>query len=404
MAGIDFKIIFAEEGGAGPAGKSTDPGKDPATQETAELPAVAPTERVTGPKADRWKGTPQDSGGKKKAEGPELTEAIKGLGRFAAGHAGLGPVVSTLETLTKHLVNVYQAVMRGATSVPRASGGGLPDAGGVEVKSPKAPSVPTIPAAPPVVGPAGAVPAVAAAPAVTQAGAGTGAAAAGGAAAALGPLAPVAIAAAVALAGVAAGAVAVKVAFDALRAEGDRIQGYSAELSAAYAMSDIRSELADMRRAQRIGPNAARVENMRSKVDDKIAEIGDEIYAGIAEILLELKPFLPTVLGLLEITKDGVQMTVEELKVVIELLKLLSGPAVAGNAVLTLMLKHLASISKNTEKETDDINDPFAAQLLAQFGQKIAALPVAAPKAMVPLMMMGMPIGRPGVAAGFGGP
>ena len=424
---VDFRVIF-EEGPQGPGKPTT--GNGQGAQETAELPAVPPAEKVKGPKADRWKGDPA-AGEKKKGDSPELTDALKGLAKFTSDRAGMGPVVNSLENLTKHLTNVYSAVMRGATSVP--SGGRTPDAGGVEIKSPQAPSVPGAAPQIPTVGPGAvpppnsgipvgtAVPSAAAAPAVTQASMGAGGAGAAGAAgaaegvgaaiAAMGPLAPIAAAAAVALAAVAAGAYVVKKAFDAIHAEGERIQAYSAELSQAYAMTDLRAELADIRRAQRIGPNASRVEDMRSKVMEKVADIGTEIYAEVAELLVKLEPAIDFLIKTLGLTADSIPAVIDKLTAIAEFTSL--NPALIADALKEdpqekknreRMEKAVTNFINGKEDKEEEIDDPFMLQLLQNFGQANAARQAAAGgrggrgRGNVPPRLP-----APGAPAGFGG-
>lgn len=386
---VDFKIIFEEGPRTG--------GETPGASETAEMPAVPPADKVSGPKPARWKGDPGSSEPKKKDDGPTIVEAIKGLGKFTAGQAGMGGVVSTLENLTKHLVNVYQAVIKGTTSGSyKVTGGRSPDTGsGLELKGPKAPpvtgpvsgAIPSVPKGtpvsdipmgvvpPPVIGPTAAA-GTADSLAVSAAPAAEGLA---GFTAALGPAAVVVAAVVASLATVAAAAYAVKTAFDALHSEGQRIQGYSPELSQAHAMSGLRAELADMRRANRIGPNAARVEDMRSRVMEKVADIGTEVYAKVAELVVKVEPAIDVLIDVLGLTADSIPNIVDTLIAIHQSMNPLTWKEALSESDSEKrnrqrMQAAVIRFIEGKEAEEEDTDDAFMLQFLNQFAEGKAGL------------------------------
>lgn len=139
----------------------------------------------------------------------------------------------------------------------------------------------------------GAAESVAAGGAAGSVGVGGGAAggAAGGAVAALASN-PYTIAVA-AVAAVAVGGAAIVSEYDRIMgAEVDRLKGYSPEVGQAAAMSDLRSELADIRRAERIGPDLARYETFRSRAQDRLADLQTEILSVMLRFFEAVEPLL----------------------------------------------------------------------------------------------------------------
>jgi len=170
-------------------------------------------------------GTFERQAAKGDIAGPAVSQAVRGP----------TPNIGWFERMT---------AARGGAAAPPVSGSGIP------------PAVPGVPVAPPVVGP--------------MAGAGTAASGMARLAAAAGP-------AALAVAGIAgaiaAGVVVIKKTFAAIDKETERLSGYSGALAGAQARAEIRQLGADMRRAQRIGPQLARARDFTSSVETKIADL-----------------------------------------------------------------------------------------------------------------------------------
>jgi len=194
------------------------------------------------------------------------------------------------------------AARRSSVTPPTGSGGAgvdeVVDATLVEEAAPVVAEVVTGAAA------SAAAPAAAAATGATAAGAAAattapaaaGGAAAGGAAGGLAALAavtgPVGIALAALGATVGIAAYAAKKFGDAMQAEASRLADWSAKISLAMAQSDINRQLAELRRAERLGDDLAEFESARSEAEIAFYELGTEIK----HILLTLvKPLLPVI-------------------------------------------------------------------------------------------------------------
>ncbi len=362
MAGVDFRVIF-EEGVQG---------EKPAAKSTADLPSASRSGRDAASKTTDGR------------RDQTTAEALYGAGRYAAGQAGLGPVVSTLETIGKHLANILASLGRVPTSAGDAAGRlrgsvRVPDASGVEAKKapgssnelqegfdylfgkgpPKAPrwktkgggggfddllsaetlemfqAAPKKPysmgAATQAAGTAGGAAASAAASgtaggvealgaAATGAEAGVGGLAAALVANPIGAALLVASAAVLAFAAVIGLAIAAVVkGINILHTEGERLQDYSGNLAKEFAMSDVRAMRADMRRAQRLGPDIAVVENIRSRILEKISDIVTEIYALLAKFIVYLQPALEELVGLLGVVAESVPAMADMLKALYQL-------------------------------------------------------------------------------------
>ncbi len=118
------------------------------------------------------------------------------------------------------------------------------------------PAVPGVPVALPVVGP--------------TAGAGTAASGMARLAAAAGPAA---LAIGAIVGAIAVGVTVIKKTFAAIDKETERLSGFSGNLAGAQARAEIRQMGADMRRAQRIGPQLARARDFTSQVETQIADL-----------------------------------------------------------------------------------------------------------------------------------
>jgi len=104
---------------------------------------------------------------------------------------------------------------------------------------------------------------------------------------------------------------------EAFVARGRELQAFSAELSAAGALADVRSTLADIHEAQELGPELARMTDAQSRLSDELREL-----------LLPVKKFLVENLAaameiLVEMARSirvGVAESKESLAILIELL------------------------------------------------------------------------------------
>jgi hypothetical protein len=114
---------------------------------------------------------------------------------------------------------------------------------------------------------------------------------------------------------VAVAATAVVGAFVALNKATDemvkKFEGYSANLSAATAQADVRSQLGDLRRAQEIGPKLAEFVTAQSKMDQSLEDIKITIMQSVVPILTDmlevLRPLVESQGGLLSVTSNVAQ-------------------------------------------------------------------------------------------------
>lgn len=162
---------------------------------------------------------------------------------------------------------------------------------------------------------------------------------------------------------------AVKGMFDALNSQVQKLEGVSAEVSVAASMTDIRREMADMRRAERIGPDLARFETTRAKWEDKASDL----YTEILKVLLKI----------FEVVEPGVQLAADGIAVVAAGLEKINANIDAFQARFTATnednkraAEAQAKASKNLErairdfgkdKEEEEIEDPFLKQFIANF-------------------------------------
>lgn len=215
---------------------------------------------------------------------------------------------------------------------------------------------------PPVVGP----PAAASGVVGPAAGATSEAAAASlsGLAAAAGP-------AAIAVAGfavaVGAAALVAKLAFDALKAEVRKLEGYSAPVAASTARNELRNEMSLLRRGEEIGPQLAKFSDDMGQWNEASAELWTQILKVILEFYKEVRPAVEFARKLVELTAAGTEMAVilrDEIRDMFDLTR----DDRAKNAAA--MQKALGKISRILEgrDEAAGFVDPHLQAFLGQFG------------------------------------
>jgi hypothetical protein len=195
--------------------------------------------------------------------------------------------------------------------------------------------------------------------------AGAGAEGAGGLASLSAAAGPLAIAFAAATAAVVAGGIAVKKFVDGMHSETERLARNSAQLSGALARSDIRAEFADLRRAQKVGPELSRFEDNRGRAQEVIQ---DAFTEGFAELMKRLDKFDP----LIDVGIDASKSLVKHIPTIIKLVELAS-PILAQIEFAADNAKDIASLIRwwlwmdDKEKEKGLTEDPFIAAFLGQF-------------------------------------
>jgi hypothetical protein len=206
-------------------------------------------------------------------------------------------------------------------------------------------------------------------------GAASGAAAsAGGAASAAGPLSgiiaaagPVSIAfAAVAAAGVLA-AVGVKKLIDTFRAQTDRLAGFSGEVSAAQARTEIRQLQTTMNRAERIGPDVAKWEDRGSKLESAADNLGTELLAILSKIAEPMGEMMNLATTGIDIMTYFVKSSWDTF----------AGPIVATASVVSETVRSINKgisfiaswFGKKQAEEEEDTQDPFTKSFFAAAAQ-----------------------------------
>jgi hypothetical protein len=175
-------------------------------------------------------------------------------------------------------------------------------------------------------------------------------------------LGPAALAVAAFTAAATAGAYAAGKVVDYLKSQADNLSKYSPELAGATAQSDIRDMLAEMRRAQRVGPELANVENLRSRFETGMTNLTTEMLKILSGILRFIEPIanlaaaIPAVLA--EIMKPGV----DALEVIIDVLTLHFGDANKDRIQLMEDIKNLPKhLNDAVNGDPDPLTDPFTA-------------------------------------------
>lgn len=384
MSETAMRIIFVNEGPA----VSTEPGASP--QELPPGPrAPRPEERVSrGPPASGFRGGP-DSVGEGPSRGPRGSDAIMAELKRAATTAADALGAGGLATKAVGLAESFQRIMgkiddaARRVSPPRpapsfdSSQLGEPPAGPAAPPTPLAPNgLPIVgprppgPTAPPIVtrfapnglpivGPR-AMPPTAGPSAAAVAGSGSSAAMMARLAAAAGP-------AAIALVGVAAGAAAAKAAFDRLSYEATRLEGYSAELSAATGIASVRAEMADLRRAQRIGPGLAVFTDLKGQANEHLADLVTSIESRMTDAIVENKELLQGLVNLLGLGVAELQALIASNKVLFDAM---IGRFDLMGGDLKDVVKANGKVAKAFERfmegdATEIEDDPFMAAFLA---------------------------------------
>lgn len=188
-----------------------------------------------------------------------------------------------------------------------------------------------------------------------------------GASNALSALGPKGMAAAAALQSVGMAATAVQRTVDAFVARGRELSGLSGPLAGATAVADVRKFQADMREADRLGPQMARLIENQQKSDEVMRAI--------------LMPVKEWILDRLNAMMEGMlKGSAELIDGINEMIDWLNGPANGKLDVLTRMAKEIRDILKGAgpnagvDRWLDDLRD-FAGQFQRPMGPIGAPIP-----------------------------
>lgn len=97
-----------------------------------------------------------------------------------------------------------------------------------------------------------------------------------------------AIAAAVALKGLEKAADGARKVWESVKSDIDSASNLNGQVAVAKAMSDVNMQMAEMRRANELGPQLARIEKARGEIDIKMYELTTEIKAVLVDILVPI--------------------------------------------------------------------------------------------------------------------
>ena len=189
---------------------------------------------------------------------------------------------------------------------------------------------------------------------------GGGGAAAGAAGAALVKVAVVAAAAAAATVGFVL----------ALKDAAKRIEEFSPEVSAAAARTEVRRELAQIRRAREIGPGVASFEDARGKFEDLTTRLWTEILNVLVAIWEVIEPFVTFMIDVFEVIVEFIGFMVDGIKAIINLLRGTGASVISAASNIKAMNGHLKQMGKEIgdlvglgEDDKDKLVDPFMAEL-----------------------------------------
>ncbi|MCI0333546.1 MAG: hypothetical protein L0228_10025 [Planctomycetes bacterium] len=428
----EIKVVFTDEGARVPT--LPDTVDSPAGTQTTAAPRRAPAppppdERVSGPR-QRWKGDPggaSPAASKSEVGSRDFTKAAE----TAAAALGVGGLARQAFALTDAFGRLFAAVTKSAAQLggtektaplsideinpmarlfakgegPSGELGPLPSTedqlfgpgGGKNaaeindavrdalenVLGPGRGSVIEGPTGKAVSGLAsGAI--QGAAKAAPVAGAAAGGAEAAGGVAALGAVAgPAAIAVAALTAAVAAGVVVIQKSWDVLAGEADRLSGLSGPLSAARAGSEVRSEMADLRRANELGPQLARFENTRGRLDEKLADIQTKILGVLLRWFEKAEPAIEAAIAAGDVVAASVPVIADTLEAQ---LAFMTGGVVGAAldafanakerlANLQALQRELVRLTKDQQDDKELVNDPFMQAFLREFADEARARP-----------------------------
>lgn len=163
---------------------------------------------------------------------------------------------------------------------------------------------------------------------------------------------------------------------DELNQQVDQLEGYSAQLSQSSAIRDLRLEMANMRRADRVGPDLAVYEDLRGRVEQRLVDLGTEIYAAVAKMVTNLEPAITVGLNSLDvvIAQIGVLLiTAETAKDVFtgQIGDLVQDgkDLVTANKKLTKAMMDFTDLEKDKRMDTQD--DKFLTDFMTSIGDKL---------------------------------
>ena len=102
-----------------------------------------------------------------------------------------------------------------------------------------------------------------------------------------------------------AAAMGVKMFGDMIRRQAEQLEMYSPDISMATSMNEIKRDMAMFRRADQIGPQVARWENLRGDVSEKLTDINTALLAAVLDLADRYKPLTDLMMATLDKIADN---------------------------------------------------------------------------------------------------
>lgn len=313
-----LEIVFVDEGDKIPVAPSApSPGSGTNPQPPGQQPVQPQPSQPSGPSPTPTTGRAKD----KDSELSDFLSTVRDAGQDVANVIGVGDIYKQIDQIIGGILKVIESQTTpqpGSKSGPSQDGGGSPAASynvpdspssAGPLPSPQAtqqptgtsgptrqPPIPMGTVPPPVQAGSPTLPGPSPSPAIGTVTAESAGGLFGKAGSALGKVTSALGPAGTAIAGFTAaavgGAALLKIAFDTLNSQVEKLQDYSPEVSGAVAMSEVRAEMATMRRAEKIGPDLAGFETTRGRMEEKLADLGTQILQSLLNIYKMVEPLV----------------------------------------------------------------------------------------------------------------
>jgi hypothetical protein len=157
--------------------------------------------------------------------------------------------------------------------------------------------------------------------------------------------------------------------------QAQKLEGYSGAVAMATSESEIRGEMAMMRRAQRIGPDVARFEQLRGKASEKLADVTTEILNQLFEIVNKFEPMISAGVEILGLLPPAIEVVGEAVQVNFDLLMGDFAGAWQDTKEGAEAIKKLGKAVKDfidDSKQQDVVQDPFIQEFFDSLPQRLA--------------------------------
>ena len=194
---------------------------------------------------------------------------------------------------------------------------------------------------------------------------------------------PIGVAVAAVAAGLGVAAIAARKFAQVVESQTGRLAGFSGPLAAAQAQTELRRELALLRRAQQVGPALASAERLRSRFEDAMTDLGTEVLEILLQILEILRPVIEFVIVGMKALADFLDRHGDAIGFAL--------PALVGfvSPMAGAVLAILRLFQGEVDRREDEIEDPFTQQFLDLLPRDANGRPLFWPA--------GQPVPQPGV-------